>query len=124
MHNAAACCIIVSYLLLGLAWSTAAAAVITKKVPVTLATGVLKLCICVFLVFLLGIVHRKIVNEEKEHDCLDLRVELTIMCSARKLTFGYSLGIAWLAAFFTIVCTICWFQITKMQKLLFTNGYY
>lgn len=124
MHNAAACCIIVSYFLLFLSWGTGAAAVITKKVPVTLATGVLKLCICVFLVFLLGIVHRKIVSEEKDHDCFDLRVDLSIVCSARRLTFGYSLAIAWLSALFTTVCCICWLQITKMQKLLFTNGYY
>ncbi len=122
-HNAALCCIIVSYILLICSWTTGTVAIFTKKVPITLATAVLKLCICVFLIFLLGIVHRKIYSEEKQHDCSDLRIDLTIVCSARKITYGYSLGLAWLAAFFTVLCCICWFQITKMQKLLFTNGY-
>lgn len=124
MHNAAACCIIVCYFLLLFSWGTGIAAVFTKKVPITLATGVLKLCICVFLVFLLGIVHRKLISEEKEHDCLDLKIELTIVCSTKQLKFGYSLGLAWIATLFTTLCCVCWFQITKMQKLLFTNGYY
>ena len=78
----------------------------------------------VFLVFLLGIVHRKLISEEKEHDCLDLKIELTIVCSTKQLKFGYSLGLAWIATLFTTLCCVCWFQITKMQKLLFTNGYY
>jgi hypothetical protein len=124
MHNAAVCCIIVSYFLLFTSWATGIAAAFTKQVPITLATGVLKLCICVFLVFLLGIVHRKMYSEEKQHECYDLRIDMTIVCSARKLTYGYSLGLVWLATISTTLSCVCWFQITKMQKLLFTNGYY
>jgi ABC-type antimicrobial peptide transport system permease subunit len=124
MHNAAACCIIVSYFLLIFSWITGLAAVITKKVPVTLATCVLNMLIAVFFGLLIAIMHRKILAEEKRKDCFDLKIVFDIVCKSRRIKFGYSLGITWLALVFTSINGFCWFHITKMQKLLFTHGYY
>lgn len=124
MHNAAACCTIVSYFLLVFSWATAIGAAISKKVPVTLATCVLNLLIAVFIGLLLAIFHRKIITEEKRLDCYDLKIVFNLVCSSRTVNFGYSLGLTWLALFFTVMNGICWFHITKMQKLLFAHGYY
>lgn len=124
MHNAAACCIIVCYFLLGFSWITSLAAVITKKVPVTLATAVLNLLIAVFLALLLAIIHRKIVAEERTENCFDLKVTFDLICESRQVKFGYSLGITWLAVLVTFINGFCWFHVTKMQKLLFTHGYF
>lgn len=124
MHNAAACCTIVSYFLIIFSWITAITAAISKRVPVTLATCVLNLVIAVFLGLLLAIFHRKIITEESRSDCYDLKIVLNIVCSTRNVQFGYSLGLTWLSLFFTVMNGICWFHITKMQKLLFAHGYY
>ena len=124
MHNAAACCIIVSYFLLVFSWGTGLAAVLTKQVPVTMATGVLNILISAFLIFVIAIVHRKIVAEEKTEDCFDLKIMFNLVCSSRTIKYGYSLGLTWLALFFNTLNGICWFHITKMQKLLFTHGYF
>ena len=124
MHNAAACCVIVSYFLLAFSWVTGLAAVVTKKVPVSLATAVLNLLIAVFLALLLAIIHRKIISEGRHINCFDLRTTFDIVCNSRHISFGYSLGLTWLALIFTIVNGICWANITKMQKLLFTHGYF
>jgi hypothetical protein len=104
---------------------TAFGALISKKVPVTLATGVLNALISVFLLLLLAIVHRKILNEDKAKDCFDVnRMFSAVVCSSRTIKFGYSLGLTWLALLFTTINCFCWFHITKMQKLLFTHGYF
>ncbi len=125
MHNAAACCVIVAYFLLLFSWFTAVIATFSKNVPVTLATGVLNGLISVFLLLLLAIVHRQIINEDKSHDCFDVKkIFGPVVCSSRTIEFGYSLGLTWLASLFTTINGICWFHITKMQKLLFTHGYY
>jgi hypothetical protein len=125
MHNAAVCCVIVSYFLLFFSWFTSLGAVFSKHVPVTLATGVLNGLISVFLLLLLAIVHRKIINEDKPKDCFDIkRMFATVICSSRTIKFGYSLGLTWLAFIFTSINGFCWYHITKMQKLLFTHGYY
>ena len=124
MHNAAACCVIVCYFLLGFSWFTGLAAVVTKKVTVSLATAFLNLLIAVFLGLLLAIIHRKIISEERQRNCFDLKTTFDIVCKSRIIKFGYSLGLTWLALIFTIINGVCWFHITKMQKLLFTHGYF
>lgn len=124
MHNAAACCTIVSYFLLVVSWITGLTAAFTKRVPVSLASWVLNLLIGVFLFLMLAIFHRKILIESKRTDCLDLKIVFNIVCSSRTVKFGYSLGLTWLAFIFTSINAICWMQITKMQKLLFAHGYY
>lgn len=124
MHNAAACCTIVSYFLLVFSWITGMMAAITKRVPVSLASCVLNLLIAVFLLLMLAIFHRKIFTEEKRSDCYDLKIFFNIVCSNRIVRFGYSLGLTWLAFLATFINGLCWFHITKMQKLLFAHGYY
>jgi hypothetical protein len=123
MHNAAACCAIVSYLLLVFSWITSLTAAISKKVPLSLATCVLYMLIAVFLALLLAVFHRKILAEERKSDCFDLKLLFSIVCQSRSVRFGYSLGLTWLALLCTSLSSICWFHITKMQKLLFTHGF-
>jgi hypothetical protein len=123
MHNAAACCTIVCYLLLVVTWVTSLTSAITKKVPPTLASCVLNSIIVVFNLLLVAIYHRKIANEERKSDCFDLKILFDVVCSSRVIRYSYSLALSWLALFFTIMNTICWFHIAKMQKLLFSNGY-
>jgi hypothetical protein len=122
MHNAAACCTIVCYMLLVVTWVTSLTSAITKKVPPTLASTVLNSIIVVFNLLLVAIYHRKIASEERRADCLDLKILFEVVCSSRVLTYGFSLALTWLALFFTVMNTVCWFHIAKMQKMLFSNG--
>jgi len=125
MHNAAACCVIVAYFLLIFSWITALVALFTKSVPITLTTSVLNALISVFLVLLLAIAHRKLLQMQRQQDCFDVkRIFGMVVCSSRTVRFGYSLGLTWLALICTILTSSCWYHIAKMQKLLFTHGYY
>ena len=125
MHNAAASCVIIAYLLIFFSWLTALAALFSKSVPVTLATFFLNALITVFLFLLLAVAHRQIYNSQGIEDCFDVKkIFCEVICSSRTVRFGYSLGLTWLALITTTLNSICWYHIAKMQKLLFTHGYY
>ena len=125
MHNAAACCVIVAYFLLIFSWITTLTALFSKSVPVTLTTSVLNALICVFLFLLLAIAHRKLHQMQRQRECFDVkRIFGMVVCSARTVKLGYSLGLTWVSLIFTTLNSSCWYHIAKMQKLLFTHGYY
>ena len=124
MHNAAACCLIICYLLLACSWITGPIAIVYKKVPFTLSTSVLNFLICVFLALLLAVFHRKIYLEDTKSDCKDVgRTLMALTCQCRTIKFGFSLGLAWLALLFAFINGVCWFYVTKIQKLLFIHGF-
>lgn len=124
MHNAAACCTIVCYCLLITSCITAISAGFSKKVPLTFATCVLNMLIVVFLVLLLAIFHRKIIVIDLKPSCGDSSQIFRIVCQNKMVKLGYSLGMTWLALLFTIISSISWLYITKMQKLLLAHGYF
>ncbi len=124
MHNAIACCTIVAYILLVATWCTSISSAASKKVPPTLATFVLNSLIVVFDALLLAIYHRKIIAEQRQSECFDMKLLFDVTCSSRVVKFGYSLALGWASLIFTVLNAICWFHIGKMQKLLFSNGYY
>ena len=125
MYNVSACCVIVAYLMLISSWITALSAILSKSVPVTIITSVLNSMISLFMVLLLAIIHRKIYMQQS-HDCLDVNRDTfgLVICSSRTFTFGWSLGLAWIVVLISALNSLCWFHIAKMQKLLFTHGYY
>lgn len=124
MHNAAACCTIVCYFLMIFSWSTGFSACFTKRVPLTFATSVLNMLNAVFLGLMLAIFHRKIITVNKDLRCGESNILLQIICQNRVINYGYSLGICWLGLLFTFLNSICWYHISKMQKILLAHGHY
>lgn len=125
MYNVSACCVIVAYLMMVSSLITALSALLSKSVPVTIITSVLNSMISVFMILLLAIIHRKIWMQQQD-DCLDINRDTfgLIVCSSRHLSYGWSLGLTWIVVIISALNSICWFHIAKMQKLLFTHGYY
>jgi hypothetical protein len=123
MYNAANTCIIVCLILLFASFGTGFTSIITKKVPVALATGFLNLVMVVFLLFMCAIVYRIHTSMRREKHCFDIFVNFDIICKSRIIHYGYTFIILCLSSLFTIITAACWFNITKVQKLLYNNSY-
>ena len=90
--------------------------------PASLTSSFLNLVKGIFLILLLSVYHRKIYAEGKKRDCFDLNMLFDVVCSSRKIEFGYSLLLTWISLIFTTLNGMCLFQITKIQKLIFVHG--
>lgn len=118
MQNTAACCAVISYSLLILAFTTSILSFIKKYVPLALATSFLTYLTTIFLAFLISIMHAKIYKEKKKQNCYDVRIMIDMFCDTREIQFSYSLLFAWISLFLSFFTNILWYLMVKVQKKL------
>ena len=119
MQNLAIACALVCLILLGAAIVVGLFGILRRQISAVLVTGVIYVLAALFALFTLTIVHLKHKNRQ-ERDPLDVWTRLTPdyteFRSARIISHGWSLQLAWAGSFVCVLASIMWMLLSKIMR--------